>query len=150
MKFCPECGSKLVEGKKFCTECGFRINQTVSIPVESKVNIQPESPQTAVTKSSAKNYIKASLISSVTRRVGLKTYTFIFTMIFLFHAIWITVGVPQYLWVVSLQDAANIAITEYLLSMFITVVLVFRVVTGSHREYLRDGVTVKKRRIREL
>lgn len=25
MKFCPECGNKLIENAKFCPECGFKI-----------------------------------------------------------------------------------------------------------------------------
>ena len=25
MKFCPECGTKLVPGAAFCSECGYRI-----------------------------------------------------------------------------------------------------------------------------
>ncbi|WP_148237881.1 zinc-ribbon domain-containing protein, partial [Staphylococcus aureus] len=25
MKFCPECGNKLIDGAKFCPECGYKI-----------------------------------------------------------------------------------------------------------------------------
>ncbi len=38
MKFCPECGTKLMtENAKFCHECGFKFNGEQN---ESKNNIQ--------------------------------------------------------------------------------------------------------------
>ncbi|MEL3710823.1 zinc-ribbon domain-containing protein [Staphylococcus borealis] len=54
MKFCPECGNKLIENAKFCPECGFKI---ASINVDSQKNEEIE----VVNKVSSDEYIKSLL-----------------------------------------------------------------------------------------
>lgn len=53
MKFCPECGFKLIENAKFCPECGFKIE---SITIEEPMIIESEK-----TKVNSDEYIKTSL-----------------------------------------------------------------------------------------
>lgn len=53
MKFCPECGFKLIENAKFCPECGFKID---SIAIEEPMIIESEK-----TKVNSDEYIKTSL-----------------------------------------------------------------------------------------
>lgn len=80
MKFCPNCGNKLIENQKFCSECGSQINQeqTVSVfenedletPCKTEAHIVTESvsnngcyslPDDNVTEN--KNSIKEFIIS---------------------------------------------------------------------------------------
>lgn len=43
MKFCPECGNKLMDGAKFCPECGFKIDSSQEDPVlEETSNLTSE------------------------------------------------------------------------------------------------------------
>lgn len=41
MKFCPECGNKLIEGAKFCPECGYKIflvsDPSEALPAEKEI-----------------------------------------------------------------------------------------------------------------
>lgn len=53
MKFCPECGFKLIENAKFCPECGFKID---SIAIEEPMISESEN-----TKVNSDEYIKTSL-----------------------------------------------------------------------------------------
>lgn len=57
MKFCPECGNKLVEGAKFCPECGYKIFN------ENDSNEKLDS-NFAIKKVSSEAYIKRVLSES--------------------------------------------------------------------------------------
>lgn len=62
MKFCPECGNKLIENAKFCPECGFKIpgtsttvvNETSSHIIETKT----------INKVNSDEYVKNALSES--------------------------------------------------------------------------------------
>lgn len=55
MKYCPECGSKVIAGAKFCPECGYKILAQ---------NEKATFPGGAVTKVSSDVYIKRTLAKS--------------------------------------------------------------------------------------
>ncbi|MCI1904690.1 MAG: zinc-ribbon domain-containing protein [Enterococcaceae bacterium] len=54
MKFCPECGNKLVEGAKFCPECGYKIAIVDEVSPGDEV----------IAKESSETYIKKQLKDS--------------------------------------------------------------------------------------
>lgn len=56
MKFCPECGNKLMEGVKFCPECGYKIMAVADVTTD-KNEIQLSS----IEKVSSEEYLNQSL-----------------------------------------------------------------------------------------
>lgn len=55
MKFCPECGNKLVENAKFCPECGYKLLEDSSSIVQERIESK---------KVSSETYIKNTLANS--------------------------------------------------------------------------------------
>lgn len=65
MKFCPECGNKLIENAKFCPECGFKIS-SINAPVQQHNEmtvVEPSNHEVAASKVkvSSDEYIKQVL-----------------------------------------------------------------------------------------
>ncbi|RIN44674.1 zinc-ribbon domain-containing protein [Staphylococcus simulans] len=70
MKFCPECGNKLIENAKFCPECGFKIpgtsttvvNETSSHIIETKT----------INKVNSDEYVKNALSESHMNNINVR------------------------------------------------------------------------------
>ncbi|UXV42355.1 zinc-ribbon domain-containing protein [Staphylococcus simulans] len=70
MKFCPECGNKLIENSKFCPECGFKIpgisttvvNETSSHIIETKT----------INKVNSDEYVKNALSESHMNNINVR------------------------------------------------------------------------------
>ena len=41
MKFCPNCGSKLIKGKNFCAECGEKVTDTPTLSESQQTSLNP-------------------------------------------------------------------------------------------------------------
>ncbi|WP_105978295.1 zinc-ribbon domain-containing protein [Staphylococcus simulans] len=70
MKFCPECGNKLIENAKFCPECGFKIPGT-STTVVNETNSHIIETKT-INKVNSDEYVKNALSESHMNNINVR------------------------------------------------------------------------------